>query len=166
MPKIAADDDLSYLQTSLGDDLDAMLVFNILRTHGYLGTSLDASLRDSKLTGAQFNTLLVLRSAGPGGMLMSEIGERLIVSKSNMTGLIDRMEAQGLVARGGNDDRRATSVRLTRAGQQLLSRVMPGLSNVLSELTECLKRDEKETIVRLLTHLRRDLRRRRKGGTA
>jgi MarR family transcriptional regulator, 2-MHQ and catechol-resistance regulon repressor len=165
MPKITADDDLSYVQTSLGDDLDAMLVFNILRTYSYLGPSLDASLRDSKLTGAQFNTLLVLRSAGPGGMLMSEIGERLIVSKSNMTGLIDRMEAQGLVARGGNDDRRATSVRLTRAGQQLLSRVMPGLSNVLSELTECLKRVEKETIVRLLTHLRRDLRRRRKGGT-
>jgi len=162
MPGIAADDDLAHVQTCLGEDLDAMLVFNILRTHGYLGPSIDAGLRRKNLTAAQFNTLLVLRTANPQGMLMGEIGERLVVTKSNVTGLIDRLETQRLVTRGDRKDRRATAVRLTKAGAQLLDQALPQHAELLTELTSCLSRSEKHTLIRLLTKLRRELRHHRK----
>lgn len=160
---VRADDELLHLRTCEGEDLDAMLVFNLLRTHSYLGPTLDAGLRKRNLTAAQFNTLLILRNAGPDGLLMGQIGERLVVTKSNVTGLIDRLEAQGLVMRHEECDRRAVTVRLTKAGATLLCKAIRLHAELLKDLTSCLRRDEKELLVHLLTKLRRELRRLRKG---
>jgi MarR family 2-MHQ and catechol resistance regulon transcriptional repressor len=156
------DDEILHLRTCEGEDLDAMLVFNLLRTHSYLGSTLDAGLRKRNLTAAQFNTLLILRNAGPDGLLMGQVGERLVVTKSNVTGLIDRLEAQGLVTRREERDRRALTVRLTKPGAALLAKAIRLHARLLKELTRCLRRDEKELLVHLLTKLRRELRRLRK----
>lgn len=158
-----ADDDLAHVRICLGRHLDAMLVYNILRTHSYLSPSIDAALRRHNLTAAQFNTLLVLRAAGGHGALMGRIGERLVVTKSNVTGLVDRLEAQGLVKRGEDRDRRATLVRLTRAGRALVNRAMPRHAALLAAMTRCLGRAEKAALIRLLTKLRRQLRQSRRG---
>ncbi len=163
MAEKRADDDLAYLREGMGTDLDAVVVFNLLRTHSHLGPLIDADLRGKRLTAAQFNALLVLRAAGADGLMMSDIGERLVVTKSNVTGLVDRLEREGLAARGEHPDRRATVVRLTDAGEALLRRAIPGHAELLAELTGCLTRAEKKTLVGLLTKLRRELRRRRRG---
>ena len=92
------DDDLTYVHDGMGTELDTVLVFSLLRTHSYLGPFIDEDLRRQNLTSAQLNTLLVLRAAGAEGLLMGEIGRRLVVTKANVTGLIDRLERQGLVA--------------------------------------------------------------------
>lgn len=162
MTRTQTDDDLAFVEASLGSDLDVVLVYNLLRTHSYLAPFLDAGLRRQQLTAAQLNALLVLRSAGPDGMLMSEIGERLVVTKANVTGLVDRLERQDLVARGEHADRRATVVRLTPVGTQLLDRVLPRHARLLGELTGCLEAQEKQMLVRLLSKLRRELRHRRR----
>jgi DNA-binding MarR family transcriptional regulator len=53
----------------------------------------------------------------PGGMLMSEISRFLMVSNGNVTGIVDRLVADGLVARAQrNGDRRTSFVSLTRKG--------------------------------------------------
>jgi MarR family 2-MHQ and catechol resistance regulon transcriptional repressor len=153
---------LRYVEAGLDSDLDAVLVFNLLRTHSRLTPFLDACLRRQRLTAAQFNALLVLRNAGEEGLLMGEIGQQLVVTKANVTGLVDRMERQGWVARGDHSDRRATVVRLTQAGAELLARAAPRHAELLTELTGCLNGEEKRTLIRLLTRLRRELRRRRK----
>jgi DNA-binding MarR family transcriptional regulator len=162
MSRSSTDDDLAFIQAEFGEDLDTMLVFNLLRTHSYLSPCVDADLRQQNLTSAQLNALLALRTAGAAGLFMGEIGEQLVVTKSNVTGVIDRLESQGLVARAEHQDRRATVVRLTPAGEQLLDRAAPRHSRVLTELTGCLSGTEKQTLIRLLTKLRRELRRRRK----
>ena len=54
----------------------------------------------------------------PDGMLMSEISRFLLVSNGNVTGIVDRLVAEGLVQRGQrNGDRRTSIVRLTRPGK-------------------------------------------------
>ncbi len=163
MTQTDAHDDLAYLGTRLGGDLDVMLVYNLLRTHNYLAPFLDAELRAQRLTATQLNALLVLHNAGREGLLMGEIGERLVVTKSNVTGLVDRLEKQGLVSRSSLEDRRATAVRITPAGRKLLQGVLPHHTRLLAELTDCLEPAEKKTLVGLLTKLRRELRHRRKG---
>lgn len=162
------DDELTFVTEELGADLDALLVFSILRTHSYLSPLCDAALRGRHITGAQFNAMLLLRSAGKAGLKMGELGERLVVTKSNVTGLIDRMERQGLAERAGASDRRATVVRLTKAGRALLDRAAPRHAEQLSELTACLSAGEKRTLIRLHSKLRRELRqlRRKKKGAA
>jgi len=154
------DDELGYLQGGIGEDLDTVLVFNLLRTHSRLTPFIDADLRRERLTSTQLNALLVLRRAGPPGLLMGEIGQRLVVTKSNVTGLVDRLERQGLVARSDHRDRRATVVQLTDAGAELLERAGPRHAKLLAELTGCFTDEEKRTLIRLLSKLRRELRHR------
>jgi len=53
----------------------------------------------------------------PGGMLMSEISRFLMVSNGNVTGIVDRLVAEGFVARAQrNGDRRTSFISLTRKG--------------------------------------------------
>ena len=163
MTKPALDDDLHYLDAGIGDDLDALLVFNILRTNSHLAPLVDSDLKRVDLTAAQLNALLALRNAGEAGLLMGELGRRLVVTKSNVTGLVDRLEQQGLVARGQYHDRRATVVRLTGAGRELLQRAVPEHVRRLGELTGCLSPSQKRTLIQLLSTLRRELRRHRHG---
>lgn len=161
------DDDLGFVHAGLGEGLDTLLVYSLLRTHSYLSPSLDADLRRQNLTAAQLNALLVLQAAGPDGLLMNEIGQALVVTKSNVTGLVDRLERQGLVVRAEREDRRATAVRLTPAASRLLDTITPRHTELLRELTDCLTTKEKQTLIQLLSKLRKGLReRRRKGGTA
>jgi DNA-binding MarR family transcriptional regulator len=54
----------------------------------------------------------------PDGMLMSEISRFLLVSNGNVTGIVDRLAADGFVARSQRDgDRRTSFVRLTAKGR-------------------------------------------------
>jgi DNA-binding MarR family transcriptional regulator len=81
-------------------------------------------LKPLGLTVAQYNVLTVLALA-PGGTGLSqrELGDELIVDRSNVTGLLDRMEKAGWVRRADDiADRRIYRVRLTPAGRRLLAK--------------------------------------------
>jgi MarR family 2-MHQ and catechol resistance regulon transcriptional repressor len=142
-------------------DVDALLVHNLLRTEAALSPHVDRGLRDLNLTGAQFNALLVLRDAGADGLPLSEVGRRLVVTKANVTGLIDRLERQGLVRRdpgASPEDRRITHARLTEKGMALLEEALPRRRQVLAQSFTGLSPEEKAQLISLLTRLRRALR--------
>jgi DNA-binding MarR family transcriptional regulator len=160
MPDTHAEDGLTYIRDTIGADLDTVLVFSLLRTHRRLKPFISADLREQHLTLPQLNALLTLRAAGPEGMLMSDIGRALVVTRSNVTGLVDRLEEQGLVARAEHQDRRATVVKLTDAGAAVLDRATPRHAERLAELAACLSERDKRTLIRLLAKFRRELRRR------
>ena len=70
---------------------------------------------------AQAGALLQLDSPLP----MNELAALLACDNSNVTGLIDRLEARGLVARQpSSEDRRVKHVVLTDAGRRLRSRLL------------------------------------------
>jgi MarR family 2-MHQ and catechol resistance regulon transcriptional repressor len=74
---------------------------------------------------SQFNVLNLLQDH-PGGCSQIELSRHLIMHRSNLTGLLDRMEARGLVRRTDNpDDRRAFNVKLTPEGKKLLNKILP-----------------------------------------
>lgn len=55
----------------------------------------------------------------PGGLRMSELSRRMMVTGGNVTGITDQLEAEGLVERVAVEgDRRAFCVRLTPAGRK------------------------------------------------
>ncbi len=143
-------------------ELDKLFIFNILRTSSVLRPLLDSDLREDQITSSQLNVLEILYRSGEMDVCMSELGKQLVVSKANITGLIDRLEKRGWVLRHGGADRRETIVRITESGREVVDRVMPGYNDVLSELCVGLKQAEKAAVVRTLSELRRILRRRRK----
>ncbi|HEU4964255.1 MAG TPA: MarR family transcriptional regulator [Bacilli bacterium] len=66
-------------------------------------------------------TLLTVLSRHPQGMTMTELGKNLLVTKANMTGMIDRLERDGFVSRHPDQfDRRVTKVMLTEKGSEFL----------------------------------------------
>jgi len=158
---VSQEDEMAFVRTALGPELDVMVVHNLLRTSSRLLPLLDADLRRRDLTGAQLNVLLVLRAAEPDGLLMNEIGQRLVVTRSNVTGLVDRLERQGLVTRTAHRDRRATLVRLTAEGSRAIEQTVPEHARMQATLTQCLSDEEKEILIRLLGKLRRQLRKMR-----
>jgi DNA-binding MarR family transcriptional regulator len=77
------------------------------------------------LSPSQFNVLNLAR-LHPEGLSQSELSRHLITHRSNVTGLVDRLEKRGLVARQDvAADRRAYRVMLTPAGAHLLEEILP-----------------------------------------
>ena len=77
------------------------------------------------LSPSQFNVLNLLR-LNRRGLSQSDLSRQLIMHRSNITGLVDRLENRRLVARREvRADRRAYRVVLTRGGAVLLRRILP-----------------------------------------
>jgi len=77
------------------------------------------------LSPSQFNVLNLLQ-LNPAGLSQTDLSRQLIMHRSNLTGLVDRLEQRGLVARRDvAADRRAYSVVLTTAGTRLLHEILP-----------------------------------------
>ena len=78
-----------------------------------------------ELSPSQFNVLNLLH-LNPDGLCQTDLSRQLIMHRSNLTGLVDRLEKRGLVARREvAADRRAYSVVLTAAGNRLLREILP-----------------------------------------
>jgi DNA-binding MarR family transcriptional regulator len=77
------------------------------------------------LSPSQFNILNVLRDH-PDGWSQIDLSRQLIMHRSNVTGLIDRLEVRGLVQRQETpQDRRAYRVVLTAAGIKTIQDILP-----------------------------------------
>ncbi len=93
--------------------------FELLHTHDRLQGEFAQLFKQRGLTHAQFNVLRILRGGGEEGLTCQQIGERLIHRLPDVTRLLDRMEAAGLVSRERNpSDRRVVVVRLTDEGRR------------------------------------------------
>jgi DNA-binding MarR family transcriptional regulator len=77
------------------------------------------------LSPSQFNVLNLLYDH-PEGCTQIELSRRLIMHRSNVTGLVDRLESRGLLRRTNSQtDRRAFNVILTPEGKKLIEKILP-----------------------------------------
>ena len=73
--------------------------------------------REVELTGPQLTVVKLLETFGD--LSLSALSERIRAQNSTVTGIIDRMEREGLVRRErSTDDRRVVHIRLTRQGRE------------------------------------------------
>ncbi len=91
--------------------------FRLLRLESRINTALGARLRALGLTAPQCDVLTTLTERE--GLSQQELAERLYVTKGNISGLIDRLVAGGLVERRAiAGDRRSHAIYLTPAGRR------------------------------------------------
>ena len=82
------------------------------------------SVRQYGLTHAQFDIIATLGNTG--GMSYKELGERTLITKGTLTGVIERLERKGLVLRERSlEDKRSYFVRLTPSGEAVFRDVFP-----------------------------------------
>ena len=95
---------------------------SIQRTAEMLWGGVNETLKQAELTPTQYNVLRILRGSGPAGASCSEISERLVTKDSDITRLLDRLEARGLISREREArDRRVIIARITDEGLRLLA---------------------------------------------
>ena len=95
---------------------------SILRTAEQMSRGVNETLRQADLTPTQYNALRILRGAGETGASCSEISERMVTKDSDITRLLDRLEARGLISRERDaEDRRRVATRITDEGRQVLA---------------------------------------------
>lgn len=83
-----------------------------------------ANIRALGLTPPQFDIVATLGNTA--GMTATELGEKTLITKGTLTGVVDRLVDRGWVERTAHDsDRRCQIIRLTRAGEALFDKVFP-----------------------------------------
>lgn len=86
---------------------------------------------------AQVDVLVALAQAEGASLNCSEIAGRTLITKGGITGILDRLEARGLVKRiPSRDDRRSVLVRLTAKGVELFRKLYPELKRCNRSLFE------------------------------
>jgi len=102
----------------------------------------------------RFDVMAALYRA-PDGMLMSDLSRFLLVSNGNVTGIIDRLVSEGLVARARrNGDRRTSMVRLTDAGTEAFQTIAAAHETWIEELLGGVNVDETKRLAVMLKSFR------------
>ena len=93
----------------------------MLRAHAALTRELDAELtREHDLPLSSYEVLLFLADSESGRMRMSELADSVLLSRSGLTRLVDRLERQGLLRRERcESDARGLFAEITPEGRRL-----------------------------------------------
>jgi DNA-binding MarR family transcriptional regulator len=98
----------------------------MLKVHARALAALDAELiRSHSMPMASYEVLLQLSEAG-GSLRMGELARALLLSRSGLTRLVDRLAAQGLVVRRTcESDRRGSFAEITELGSRRFEEARP-----------------------------------------
>jgi DNA-binding MarR family transcriptional regulator len=134
------------------------LVINVLYTAELLGRHLDLALRAFGLSRGSHNALQILGGATEP-LTPTEVSARLTVTSATVTGLLDTLEARGLVRRRPHPgDRRSVLVEITDDGRRLLADLVPKLIEHEKQWASALIPSRREQLLRLLGAVQDELR--------
>lgn len=109
------------------------------------------------LTLPQFD-VMAQAAREPDGITFVELSRRLLVSAGNLTGIVARLERDGLVSRETDAaDRRATRIRLTSVGRRRMSRLLPRHAEDIESLLGRMPRGDLIALRDLLGRLNRTM---------
>jgi len=143
------------LQYSGFDVASTEISINFSHSYDVLQQVASRYMGDFGLSRSSLNVLMLLRHGPSEGLQLHDLGELLLVSRANITGLIDHLEEKGYVTRVvDQQDRRARFARITAKAEALLDEFMPLHYQNLKLLLQDLSEEEKETLTRLLVKAR------------
>ena len=124
--------------TSVAEEAWRLLFELAKRKHSVLVPA----LAELDLTPVQGHALRLLDPEQP--IAMSALADALFCHASNVTGIVDRLEARGLVERqAGREDRRVKTLALTEAGKRVRSQVVELMRRPPPEIAELSASDQR-----------------------
>jgi MarR family transcriptional regulator, 2-MHQ and catechol-resistance regulon repressor len=140
------------------DLASAEISLDLLYTYDLLHQQMNRLMSPYGLSKSTLNILMLLRHGPPEGMQLHDLGELLLVSRANVTGLIDHLEERGYVKRVVDvQDRRARYAQITQSAEALLDEFMPVHYGNINKLLQDLNDADKQTLVGLLKKVRMSL---------
>lgn len=127
---------------------------SLIKTLGLLKRVMEPHFARFGISGSQWGVLATLHRSEQEGrcaLRLTDLGDRLVVRPASVTGVVDRLQRLGLVARTASpSDQRAKHVNLTAAGRALVERVLEHHPAQMRRVLEGLSRDEQRELHRLL----------------
>ena len=126
------------------------------RLHRSLRRNYDRQLKSFNLTPCQFEVLITLW--GEDGIVISELGRRVLRDGPTITGVVDRMEKKMLVKRERDPrDRRVVKVLLTDKARNMKKQLFTTKKHVFRKITSNLSTGEINNLVTLLEKMMRNV---------
>lgn len=100
----------------------AKLIYTIGILWSQISTKLETVLAKYNLNIAKFNILMIIKHiGGKQGIQQNEISKRLLVTASNITKLLDKLEKDGMITRNSKEnDRRVKLILITDFASEIL----------------------------------------------
>lgn len=134
----------------------AILWVRLNMTFQLVNHEIQKALKQENITPPQLDILVCLGRTE--GLTLGEIGERLLVTGGNITGLVDRLERSGYVYRERDQkDRRIIRAKLTPKGQAVHKEILPVFQKCLNNIMNILPSSEQRLLNRLLKRLSQSL---------
>jgi DNA-binding MarR family transcriptional regulator len=135
------------------DELEVRTWVQMVHTCKRMERRMEQVLEGHGLSLPQFDILATLTFRGEG-VTQQELAERLLVTKGNICGMIDRMESNGWVERRPDPkDRRANRLFLTREGKTLFHSALPKQNAAIKEIMSTLAAGEIQSLYWFLDRL-------------
>jgi DNA-binding MarR family transcriptional regulator len=131
-------------------------ILSLLRTTDQLAGASTELMKATNLSQSQYNVLRILRGSGAEGLPCGEIAERMIRRDPDLTRLLDRLEARGLVARArGTTDRRVVRASITEEGLALLASLDQPMQEIIQASLAHVSEERLRTLIEILEEVRR-----------
>ena len=128
-------------------------IFSVISAAHALEDKLEQALSNAQLSMPKYSVLNELVLAGEA-LSLSELASRLSCVRSNMTQLVDRLEADGLVRRVAcPTDRRSVKAEITEAGRTRQAEGNKEVAKLQHEVAEAVPVQDRATLARLLASL-------------
>jgi len=131
------------------------LMLNLAYTYDVLSGHLAERIAPYGITRAGFNVLRILSRSEKKACKQNEISQLMLVSKANITGLVDSLFRKGLVDRVNDPlDRRVNLIKILPKGEELLDNLLPAYYKHMDDISSVFTDHEKKIFNDLLTRLR------------
>jgi len=129
------------------------IIYSLALLYNVISTDITNFLKDYDLSIGKLNILIAIQHhGGQDGIRQVEISEHLIVTPSNMTKMLDKLESDGLVMRMELEgDRRVNMIKVTKKGTDLLDRIWDQYLVQLKQAVSSLSQEKQRQLAGLLT---------------
>ncbi len=129
------------------------IVYSVALLYNVISSDISSFLKEYGLSIGKLNILIAIkRYGGLDGIRQVEVSQHLIVTPSNMTKMIDKLEADGLAERSALEgDRRVNMVKVTLKGSKLLDLIWDGYAEKLKQSVKGLTGNKQKQLATLLT---------------
>jgi DNA-binding MarR family transcriptional regulator len=128
------------------------IIYGVGEVYTLLTRKLNSILREHNFSLAKFNILMVVKHVGQDkGISQEGIGNKLIVTASNMSRMLDKLEKEELVKRCAQEgNRRVNLILITKKGSDLLDEIWPNYEKKLKEIGTILPLKDQKALTYLL----------------
>ncbi|WP_342620927.1 MarR family transcriptional regulator [Rhodoferax sp. GW822-FHT02A01] len=140
-------------------EINNRLFFRLFQVANTLHTKGTQAIEEFGVTTQQWSVLGALsRPQAEEGMSINDLSRLLLVSRQNLTGVLSRLERDGLIERATNEeDRRSRKVKLSKQGQALWLKLQDPIHQFYDKALKDLSFDDRLAFIHYFTKLQTNM---------